>query len=55
MKKVFEYTTVTNQNPRFIIAENEEAVRDFYHADRIDFIKERTDFTEQDRNGIFDL
>lgn len=55
MKKVFEYTTVTNQKPRFVIAENEDAVKDFYHADSVDYIKERTDFTEQDRKGIFEL
>lgn len=55
MKKVFEYTTVKNSKPRFIIAENENAVKNFYHADSVDYIKERTDFSEQDRKGIFEL
>jgi hypothetical protein len=55
MKKVFEYTTVTNSKPRFIIAENEGGVKNFFHADSVDYIKERTDFNERDKKGIFEL
>jgi len=54
-KKVFEYTTVTNGNPRFIIAESEIVVRDFFFSDPVDYIKERTNFTESNKKGIFEI